>query len=251
MSSQTNKNSCFSPKEIEHIGSILKEMASAKNIAYAFKGSKSLYLIEKISTIITIISTLSIIFSSFYMYISSYDSLFMRVVIIFGYPISIVSYVFYLLSTSIIILQIHRNHSSKAFLYINRDASNNIEYLKKLRGFTKPALEWYLLHYRHHWECIDKRVALRIGDLPKIGLLPALMAASVVASTLIKYESNIVLWIPMIIFCLFYIVGFFNSNNRNQNKKVIAVLEYTIAHMNDQKQHEPYSPRFINKGKYC
>ncbi len=251
MPPQTNKKLRFSQEEMEHISSIITNMISIKYDEYTFKWSHSLRLIEQKSVYTVIFSTLLTILSAFYIYISSDNSFFMRAIVIFGHLTYTFSSISYIVSATIIIVQLHRHHSSHTFAAINSDASNNIEYLQKLSRFTKPTLEWYLLHYRHHWECIDKRVALRIGDLPKIGLLPALMAASVVASTLIKYESNIVLWTPMIIFCLFYIVGFFNSNNRNRHKQAIAVLEYTIAHMTDQKQHEPYSPRFINKGKCC
>lgn len=251
MPSQTNNKLCFPQKEIDHISSVITTMMSIKNNEYTFKGSNLLRSIEQKSVYFIIFSTLLIISSAFCMYISSENSFFMRAIFIIGYLISIFSSITYMISNIIIIAQLHRHHSSHTLAAINSGASNNIEYLQILSGFTKPALEWYLLHYRHHWECIDKRVALRIGDLPKIGLLPALMAASVVASTLIKYESNIFLWTPMIIFCQFYIVEFFNSNNRDRHKQVIAILEYTIAHMTDQKQHEPYSPRFINKGKYC
>lgn len=113
---------------------------------------------------------------------------------------------------------------------LKQDLSKDAGFLTKLRRFDKPMLEYALIQYRHSSGTADGRIALLAGDLRKIGLFPALTAASMAAATLLKDNANPLFWAPLVVACCIYILGVGSIGQRERVHQVIALLEYTISH---------------------
>lgn len=123
------------------------------------------------------------------------------------------------------------------FAALQKSLRTDAFFLTHLWSFDKPTLEYGLIQYRHHWSIPDRRVGSLVGDVRKIGLLPALATAVVSAITLKKADSDLYLWIPLAVTCAFYLIGFIAVNQRERPDQVIGLLEYAIRHVDD-----PHSP---------
>lgn len=110
------------------------------------------------------------------------------------------------------------------------DLKADAVFLAQLRAFDKPTLEYGLIQYRNHWGRPDKRLASLAGDIRRIGLLPALTAATMTAATLMKDGSTVLFWGPLIITCCFYLMGFIVVNQRERPEQVITLLEYAVTY---------------------
>ncbi|WP_158684117.1 hypothetical protein [Stenotrophomonas sp. MYb57] len=129
------------------------------------------------------------------------------------------------------ILWRHRKKPFAAMLAaLERDLQEDADVLNKLWAFDKAALAYGLLQYRHRWSSFDGRISVAAGDLRKLGLFPALAAASISASTLLKEGSNIFLWAPVMLTACFYLVAFVAYASRERPQQVIELLEYAIHH---------------------
>lgn len=124
-------------------------------------------------------------------------------------------------------------HFPVLFAALQKNLQTDAIFLTRLWRFDKPTLEYGLIQYRHYWSIPDRRVGSLVGDIRKIGLLPALAAAMVSATTLLKAESHFYLWLPLAVTCAFYLIGFFAVNQRERPDKVIGLLEYAIHHADD------------------
>ncbi|WP_150410746.1 hypothetical protein [Xanthomonas sontii] len=110
------------------------------------------------------------------------------------------------------------------------DMLDDVGFMTQLLGYDKATLEYALLQYRHRWDSLDGRVGLLVGDLRKLGLFPALTASSMAASTLLKNDSNMYLWMPLILAACFYLVGFYAQGRRERPQQVIDLLDYAARH---------------------
>lgn len=113
---------------------------------------------------------------------------------------------------------------------LEHDLSVDASFLKKLWEFDKATLQYALLQYQHRWRVFDSRMAMFSGDLRKFGLLPAFAAASISATTLLKEDANMFLWMPLILACGFYAISFCAMASRERPEQVIALLEYAVQH---------------------
>jgi hypothetical protein len=113
---------------------------------------------------------------------------------------------------------------------LKHDMHDDARFLTQLRSYDKASLEYALLQYRHCWDSVDGRVALLVGDLRKLGLFPALTASSMAASTPLKNDSNMYLWMPLILAACFYLVGFYAHGRRERPQQVIDLLDYAVRH---------------------
>lgn len=108
----------------------------------------------------------------------------------------------------------------------HRDA----EFIPQLLTFDKATLAYGLLQYRHRWSSLDDRFAAFVGDLRKLGLLPAL-AVIFISVAALKEDSNQFLWVGLVViivvFNLIALAVFLSSQRRQQ---VIHLLEYAIQH---------------------
>lgn len=73
----------------------------------------------------------------------------------------------------------------------------------------------------------------RGGDVRKLGLFPALAAASLSATTLLKEDSTFFLWAPVILACCFYLIAFHAFSQRERPEQVIALLEYAVQYADE------------------
>ena len=126
-----------------------------------------------------------------------------------------------------------RQRFAAIFATLKSELHGDAAFLERLWAFDKPTLEYGLLQYRHRWSSFDGRAVVLAGDLRKLGLFPALAAASVSASTLLKENSNFFLWTPLILACCFYLVAFYALGQRERPDQVVALLEYAISYADE------------------
>ena len=113
---------------------------------------------------------------------------------------------------------------------IKLDIQADADFLTQFGSYDKATLEYALLQYRHRWDIFDGRVGLLTGDLRKLGLFPALTASAMAASTLLKYDSNMYLWMPLILAACFYLVAFHAHGRRERPQQVVDPLDYAVRH---------------------
>ncbi|WP_395026136.1 hypothetical protein [Comamonas odontotermitis] len=113
---------------------------------------------------------------------------------------------------------------------LQQDMNGDAAFLARLLCYDKATLEYALLQYRHRWDIFDGRVGLLTGDLRKLGLFPAFAASAMAASTLLKSDINIYLWLPLILAACFYLVAFHAHGQRERPQQVATLLEYAIRH---------------------
>ncbi|WP_159915772.1 hypothetical protein [Pantoea sp. 18069] len=140
----------------------------------------------------------------------------------------------YLITVTVGSLSILWRHRKKPFAAmlaaLKRDLQQDADTLKELWTFDKATLAYGLLQYRHRWSSFDGRIAMISGDVRKLGLFPALAAVSISAATLLKEDSNLYLWAPVILAACFYLVAFVAHASRERPQQVIELLEYAIQH---------------------
>lgn len=125
---------------------------------------------------------------------------------------------------------------------LEHDLSVDASFLKRLWEFDKETLQYALLQYQHRWRVFDGRMAMFSGDLRKLGLLPAFVAASISATTLLKEDANMFLWMPLILACGFYAISFCAMASRERPEQVIALLEYAVQHADSPVQNTLPTP---------
>lgn len=133
-----------------------------------------------------------------------------------------------LIHITYLIFRVQRRRASPILTRLERDLSADAAFVKQLQTFDRPTLEYALSQYRHHWESANGRVTLMAGEIPKIGLFPALVAASMAASTLLQEDGNLLLWAPLILACCFYLLGTMVLSRTERSGQVIQLLEYAI-----------------------
>lgn len=127
---------------------------------------------------------------------------------------------------------------------LEQDLSKDAGFLAEPQHFDKPMLEYALIQYRHNSGAAGGRIALLVGDLRKVGLFPALTAASMAAATLLKDNANPLFWAPLIVTCSFYIVSVVTIGQRERVDQVIALMEYAVGHSDES----PTAPPMENSG---
>src|SRR5687768_8169372 len=128
---------------------------------------------------------------------------------------------------------------------LRRDA----KFITQLLTFDKATLAYGLLKYRHRWLSSEGRAAAFVGDLRKVGLLPALTAPAALlisAATLLKDHSSPFLWrglvITVAIFVIYNLIAFAVFLSRERPQQVIQLLEYAIQH-EDKAASQPAGAR--------
>ena len=106
---------------------------------------------------------------------------------------------------------------------LHRDA----QFIEQLLKFDKATLTYGLLWYRHHWSSPEGRVGLLVGDLRKLGLVPALAAVIISMATWYKDDSNPYLWGLVVIIATSYLMALLVLS-RERPQQVIQLLEYAI-----------------------
>ncbi len=109
---------------------------------------------------------------------------------------------------------------------VRRDA----ELITRLLTFDKATLVYGLLQYRHRWSSLEYRFAAFVGDLRKLGLIPALVALLISVATF-KEDSNQFLWVGLVVIVVvFNLVAFAVFLFSQRTQQVIQLLEYAIQH---------------------
>lgn len=125
----------------------------------------------------------------------------------------------------------YRKHPHAILDRLHDDLLEDAKFLARLQSFDKPTLEYGRIQYRHNYAIADGRVTLLAGDLRKIGLFPALVAAAAAAAALLKSGMGAsLLWAPLILACCFYLVSLVVTGRRERVAQVIALVEHGIAH---------------------
>ena len=134
-----------------------------------------------------------------------------------------------LIHTAYLIFRFHKRRTSPILARLEMDLSPDATFVKQLQTFDRPTLEYALSQYRHHWESANGRITLVAGEIRKVGLFPALVAASMAASTLLDKDGNLLLWAPLILACCFYLLGTMVLSRTERSGQVIKLLEYAIS----------------------
>lgn len=129
---------------------------------------------------------------------------------------------------------------------MNLGLHGDLAFLSRLNSFDTNALKYALVQYRQSWEISENRVSLLVGNLRKLGLFPALAAASISVSALMKEGSNFLLWLPVILAAIFSIIGFIALGQRERPQQVIELLEYAIYDLKDANKGEADGKRTIS-----
>jgi FtsH-binding integral membrane protein len=149
----------------------------------------------------------------------------------------------YLLTIIIGITQIlwkqRKNPYSAIMQRLNYGLHGDLPFLSQLQKFDTATLQYALIQYRQSWGISENRVSLLTGNLRKLGLFPALAAASISASTLMKDDSSFLLWLPVVLAAVFSIIGFIALGQRERPQQVIELLEYAIETSKEVDSAEP------------
>lgn len=116
------------------------------------------------------------------------------------------------------------------FEAMEKSLQTDARFLARLWEFDKPILEYGLIQYRHHWSIPDRRIGSLVGEIRRIGLLPALVTIGLAAHTIIKADSHPYVWMLLATIGALYVLGFFAMNQHERTDQVIAVVEYAIRH---------------------
>lgn len=116
------------------------------------------------------------------------------------------------------------------FALLQIDLQADTRYLIKLAAYDKATLQYALLQYHHHWNTIDSRLSLLIGDLRKVGFFPAFAASAVSASMLLKNDSSLWLWLPLLVLATLQVLLFPLHVNRERPQQVAELLRFAIEH---------------------
>lgn len=119
------------------------------------------------------------------------------------------------------------------FEALEKSLRTDARFLARLWEFDKPTLEYGLIQYRHHWGIPDRRIGSLVGEIRKIGLLPALVTIGLAAHTMIKADSHPYVWMLLATTGALYVLGFIAMNQHERTDQVIAVVEYAIRHADD------------------
>ncbi len=69
----------------------------------------------------------------------------------------------------------------------------------------------------------------------KFGLMPALAAAALSASRLIKEDANLLLWLPVAMATCMYLIAFIAIASRERVHYVMETISYVISQIEDTK----------------
>jgi hypothetical protein len=120
---------------------------------------------------------------------------------------------------------------------LHRDA----KFIGRLLEFDKATLSYGLLQYRFRWSTNENDIAVLMGDLRKIGLIPALAALfiSMYAAVSAGDSNPALLLLRDFVFAvvILYLISFL-ALSRRRHKQVIQLLEYAIQHA-DQYNTSP------------
>lgn len=133
-------------------------------------------------------------------------------------------------------------HRKQLAPYVSASLENALhrdsEFIKQLSTFNKATLAYGLLQYRHGHSSSEHRATAFIGDLRKLGLLPACLALFISLgsiATLFKGDKN-----PFFLFLaefslalvILYLMASLGFLSRERPQQVIQLLEYAIQHAN-------------------
>lgn len=219
------------PASLNELFSLLNEMTLAKHGENAFSPSKNFQLTEHILIISYLSSLLALVALIFYTREFDTPPLVDQATFLL-YITNIVLSIAYLLTIIIGIAQIlwkqRKNPYSAIMQRLNYGLHGDLPFLSQLQKFDTATLQYALIQYRQSWGISENRVSLLTGNLRKLGLFPALAAASISASTLMKDDSSFLLWLPVVLAAVFSIIGFIALGQRERPQQVIELLEYAI-----------------------
>ena len=112
-------------------------------------------------------------------------------------------------TSSFYVMWRHRKQPySPMWITLENDLHRDAKWIRQLWTLDKATLAYGLLQYRHSWSSLEGRAAVLAGDLRKLGLFPAWAALSMAAATLLKEDSELFLWGPVILAGTFYLMAF-------------------------------------------
>ncbi|MBB5941910.1 hypothetical protein [Xanthomonas sp. 3307] len=131
---------------------------------------------------------------------------------------------------------------------IQRNIEEDYDRVVKLKLYPKHLLEYAFMQYKTTWNVMNDRSALIVGDLKKFGLMPALAAAALSASRLIKEDANLMLWLPVAMATCMYLIAFAAMASRERLHYVTETISYVISQSEDktdavESNKEPLPPR--------
>lgn len=106
-------------------------------------------------------------------------------------------------------------------------AINEAMYVEELTAYKVEVLEYALIHYKAERGAFERRSANISGTMEKVGIVPALLAYAVVASSLLKDAGQLVkilVWTAPAFYCLAFFAGLLSQ----KMDRVAALLEYSI-----------------------
>ncbi|WP_139051295.1 hypothetical protein [Xanthomonas cannabis] len=222
-------------QQLDSIFFIFKEMTEDKRPLYEASTPKLLARIESTSLKFFIFSLLLLIaFSALSNAFSAIKEHKDFVFLILSAPMGI-SWFTYILSVVAGVIFIYfrqRKIPGKHSLImkrIQRDIEEDYGHVVSLKKYPKHLLEYAFMQYKATWNVMNDRTALIVGDLKKLGLMPALAAAALSASRLIKEDANLILWLPVAMATCMYLVAFIAMASRERLHYVTEIISYVIS----------------------
>lgn len=104
---------------------------------------------------------------------------------------------------------------------------NEAKYINELLAFETIILEYAMTQYKAERSAFERRTAILVGTLEKVGIVPAMLAYFAVASTVLKDAGqfvSIIVWTVPAFYCLAFFGGMLNL----KMDRVIALLDCSI-----------------------
>jgi len=223
------------PDSLDSLFSILHEMTLVERKGSTAKSRTKIQLLEKYSLGGYLVVTALFFFAALaqYLWPGPVPANFAQAL----YLVLVLIALVYLLSATFNAVHLVWRERKQRFPWLltpmQLDLQVDAAYLIKLAAFDKPTLKYALLQYRYRFDVQESRISSLAGDVRKLGLFPAMAASTIAASTLLKNDSNALLWMwmPLILAACFYPAAFYLYTQRERPQQVINLLELAIAHI--------------------
>lgn len=228
--------------KLDDLCQILERMTSAARTQDGFRPSRTLRRIENFVGAVCLVSLMLLISASawirFFDAQDKYPGLLIGIAL-FALLWATVCIAVMLFGFAQAVLQHWKEPYSVILSNLRNELPEDVSAVQRLLAFDKPTLELGLLRYRHCWEAFDNRFAAVIGDIRKLGMLPALAALSVAVATLLGQDANLPAWATLIVASSLYMFALYTLGRREQPQKVIRLLEYAISYAQDETASKP------------
>ncbi|NWF32738.1 hypothetical protein HH110_06740 [Stenotrophomonas sp. SAM-B] len=155
-------------------------------------------------------------------------------------PMGIAGIVYAVLNVTDITIRLIKRRSDphgEIMTQIRLTTAADADLASRLATYGKRELEYVLVQYETKWGLMEDRVALLVGNIRKLGLMP-MLAAITAGSVKLFDKSASVYWGILLVALLpavFAIMGFVAIASRERIKQVTEILKFAIRHALDKR----------------